>query len=89
MLEIANVTDYGKYSYNRDADGRKESSDVGFGDIMAGSEEMSERHESARTYFERNKPVSLSPSVEVITYTDGGKIFMYRIDIGSNLDLTV
>ena len=89
MIEMHNVTDYGRDSYNREADTGKDSAGVDFGDIMAGSEETSDNHGIESYGFERRTDFLGESAVEVAIYNQGGRIQMIGTDSGVNLDITV
>ena len=88
MFEIQKTTDYGAYSYNHETGGKNRDKDVAFGDVMAGSGEMSEMREPAYMDIKRDFGLPASPVIEVVTYNHGGKSLIMESFIGINLDIT-
>ncbi len=88
MFEIQKVTDYGAFSYKHETGGRNRDDSVAFGDVMAGSGEMSEMRKPAYMDLKRDFGLPVAPVIEVVTYNQGGKSLMIYSFIGINLDIT-
>ena len=88
MFEIQKVTDYGAYSLNHGKGGRNRDEGIAFGDVMAGSGEMSEMSQPAFIDMKRDFVMSVTPDIEVVTYNHGGTSQIIDSFIGINLDIT-
>jgi hypothetical protein len=89
MIEMPGVTDYGKYSYNHEKDVKKDSSGVSFNDFMNGSEETPDGHDTTTVHYENSSGHSLDSAIDLLTYTNGGRVYLLKSDLGVNLDIFI
>lgn len=89
MIEMYGVTDYGRYSYNREAEGRRGNADIAFDDIMAGSGEASGDHETTPLRFDRKTEYAVESFLDEIVYNSGGRMYVINSNLGVNLDIVI
>ena len=89
MIELYNVTDYGRYAYNREADTKKDNQNIDFGELMAGFDETSERTDDVPAQYDRAADFNSGTFIAMITYNHGGKLLMLNPNLGAALDIVI
>ena len=89
MIELYNVTDYGKYSYNWEAETGKDNQGIDFGELMTGSDEMSGKSDNVLERLNRTIGFNLGTFIDMVTYTHGGTKQMLSLNLGTTIDITI
>ena len=89
MIELYNVTDYGRYSYNREAESGRNNQAIDFGELMTGSDEMSGNSDDVPAYSNRTVDFNIGTFIDLVTYTHGGVKLMLSSNLGSTIDIIV
>ena len=89
MIELYNVTDYGRYAYNREADTKKDNQDVDFGEVMTGFDEMSDRSDDMPAQSDRAADFNPGTFIDMVTYNHGGKLLMLNPNLGATIDIVI
>lgn len=87
MIELYTVSDYGRYSYNREADTKKDNQGIDFGELMTGFDEMSDKSENVPARLDRTADFNLGTFIDMVTYNRGGKLLMLNPNLGATIDI--
>ncbi len=89
MIELYNVTDYGRYLFNHEAETGKDNQGIDFGELMMGSDGMSDKSDNVPVRLHRMIDFNLGTFIDMVTYNHSGTKQMLSLNLGTTIDITM